>query len=148
MHHYWRFNLQLSICFFVVIAFIRNPFALVAVFLTALDIACLNDRWGIVWPLFAVIESASMSVLSFLLINGLWSKGILVESPGCILYIMLLSYTPLISMFSLRHVSLEMEFFTCIFVGCSFAVSLSEKLTRTVRRFSPPLAHKLRAPVS
>uniref|UniRef100_A0A7I4AAL0 PRA1 family protein n=1 Tax=Physcomitrium patens TaxID=3218 RepID=A0A7I4AAL0_PHYPA len=29
-----------------------------------------------------------------------------------------------------------------------FAVSLSEKLTRTVRRFSPPLAHKLRAPVS
>lgn len=55
------------------IAFIRNPFALVAVFLTALDIACLND---------------------------------------------------------------------------SFAVSLSEKLTRTVRRFSPPLAHKLRAPVS
>ncbi|XP_024393212.1 PRA1 family protein A1 [Physcomitrium patens] len=71
--YYYRTNYFCLLILVLVIAFMRNPLALLAVFLTALTLACLND---------------------------------------------------------------------------SFAVALSEKLTRTVRRFSPPLAHKLRAPVS
>lgn len=71
--YYYRTNYFILLTLVLVIAFVRNPLALVAVFLTILNLACLND---------------------------------------------------------------------------SFAVALSEKLTRAVRRISPPLAHKLRAPVS
>jgi len=71
--YYYRTNYFILMALTLVIAFIRNPLALVAVFLTGLSIACLND---------------------------------------------------------------------------SLAVALSEKLTRAVRRISPPLAHKLRAPIS
>eukprot|EP00271_Cylindrocystis_brebissonii_P006734 TRINITY_DN19514_c0_g1_i1.p1 TRINITY_DN19514_c0_g1~~TRINITY_DN19514_c0_g1_i1.p1 ORF type:complete len:212 (-),score=21.22 TRINITY_DN19514_c0_g1_i1:517-1152(-) len=71
--YYYRTNYFALLILVLTLAFLRNPSALVAVFLTALSLACMND---------------------------------------------------------------------------SFALALSDRLTRGVRRLSPPLAAKMRAPVT